>query len=322
VSPAAPGHSWLPAGYSFLSGLPEAKRRRRLIMPAQVVIDDSGGKGQGPVFVLAGFIGTAEQWATFSERWSACLSAHPAIKYFKMDEAASLNGQFHGISRDKRDAKLLELARIIRAGEFVAFRCRTDLEAHKATHGRVGRPMADPYFWPFHMTIVGVCHDLIDRGYRERAEVIFDEHVIFGKRAAAWYPLVRAMLSKPEERLVLPDQPLFRDDMEFLPLQAADLAAWLIRRTASGLGNPFDWLVRQELRFIEMSARSIDLTAERMREHLDPDGRLRDVFMEEFGPIEDFPEELKELIGDYRARFERMNKKPLRGKPRRRSRSR
>jgi len=88
------------------------------------------------------------------------------------------------------------------------------------------------------------------------------------------------------------------------------------------LGNPFDWLVRQELRFIEMSARSIDLTAERMREHLDPDGRLRDVFMEEFGPIEDFPEELKELIGDYRARFERMNKKPLRGKPRRRSRSR
>ena len=32
----------------------------------QIFIDESGGKGQGKLFVMAGWIGTAENWDAFS----------------------------------------------------------------------------------------------------------------------------------------------------------------------------------------------------------------------------------------------------------------
>ena len=40
----------------------------------------------------------------------------------------------------------------------------------------------------------------------------------------------------------MPVEPLFRDDKEFLPLQAADLLAWVSRRDAVGDPHSFGWL--------------------------------------------------------------------------------
>jgi len=61
-------------------------------MPIRAYIDDSGG-GVGPVFVLAGYIATAEQWAAFSDEWQAILDMKPAVKRFKMSEAANWSDQ-------------------------------------------------------------------------------------------------------------------------------------------------------------------------------------------------------------------------------------
>jgi hypothetical protein len=36
---------WLPEGFAFLSGLPTPARKRRLIVPIQAFVDDSGAKG-------------------------------------------------------------------------------------------------------------------------------------------------------------------------------------------------------------------------------------------------------------------------------------
>ena len=63
-------------------------------MPIQAFIDESGGKGQGKVFTMAGWLGRAEQWALFSTEWQRCLQSTPRIAYFKMSEATSLSGQF------------------------------------------------------------------------------------------------------------------------------------------------------------------------------------------------------------------------------------
>jgi len=51
--------------------LPTAARKRQFIVPIQAWIDESGSKGEGDTFVLAGFIGRAEDWALFSDRWQA-----------------------------------------------------------------------------------------------------------------------------------------------------------------------------------------------------------------------------------------------------------
>ena len=72
-------------------------------MPVQAFVDDSGGKGHGTHFVLAGLIADAENWAQFSDAWHLCLGQDPAIAYFKMREATGLSGQFHRFSKPRRD---------------------------------------------------------------------------------------------------------------------------------------------------------------------------------------------------------------------------
>lgn len=252
-------------------------------MRIQVFIDESGGKGQGNVFVMAGWLGRPEQWALFSTEWQQCLQSTPRIAYFKMREAASLSGQFKGISEASRDDKLRAFARIIRKYATAAIHCTTDLDGFAGTIEKVGKPFSDPYFWPFHITIMAACLDLVDRGSQEPVEIIFDEHSIFGRRAKLWYPIVRAMMSDPADAAVMPLEPIFRSDIEVLPLHASDMVAWLMRRTmnrhwsiierwdlgdslATGTTEPgdFSWLVGEELGFVEMSPHAQFMTRRRL----------------------------------------------------------
>src|SRR4051812_869111 len=99
-------------------------------MPVQVFVDDSGGKGHGRFFVLAGLIADSEDWAEFSDEWSACLAEPPAVHAFKMREAAGCSGQFRSFSISERDTKLRALCRIInRHAKFCTYSI-IDLHAH------------------------------------------------------------------------------------------------------------------------------------------------------------------------------------------------
>jgi hypothetical protein len=83
----------------------------------QACIDDSGSEPQSPLFVLGGFVASAEAWTKFSDEWDAALKEPPVLDYFKMVEAANLTEQFapaKGWTERKRDDRLLTLARIIR----------------------------------------------------------------------------------------------------------------------------------------------------------------------------------------------------------------
>lgn len=226
-------------------------------MPAQAFIDDSGGKGQGKHLVLAGLIAPSERWALFSEEWAACLRQHPPIRSFKMREAAGLNGQFHRrFSEAQRDDRLRSFARIVNRYAEIAIYFASDLDALAQTWGVTShKPFNEPYFWPFHNVIMGSCFELWDCGWRERFEIIFDEHVIFGPRAKAHYPIIReAMrLREPDAFSIMPVEPIFRSDDEFLPLQAADLFAWCFRDGSNEPpGHRFDWLL-EEMRSIKQS---------------------------------------------------------------------
>lgn len=215
-------------------------------MPVQAFVDDSGGRGQGKHLVSCGLVAHSDRWAMFSEDWSACLEADPAIKYFKMREAAGFSGQFFGFTEKERNDKLLQLAGAIdhHVG-FVVF-SSFDLEAHEQTwFKRVKKPMNEPYFWTFHNTIHAVMFELWDIGWREPFEIIFDEQDIFGPRARRYYSAIRAGMSVREKdaSVLLPADPMFRDDLESKPLQACDFIAWCGRRDANDPANrPFPWL--------------------------------------------------------------------------------
>jgi hypothetical protein len=192
-------------------------------------MDDTGLSGRDPVFVFAGQIAPAVMWGEFSDRWRAVLDEPPRIRYFKMYEAAKYKKQFYGWSKEKRDDKLYRLARVISRCGFTAIHTTitlADFRASAATQYR--RPLSDPYFYAFHLAIHGVAHDLLDRGQKYRFEMFFDENSHFGPKAKAWYPIMREW-AEPEVRAIMPVEPLFRTDDEFLPLQAADMLAWCFR---------------------------------------------------------------------------------------------
>jgi hypothetical protein len=216
-------------------------------VPYQVFADDSGNKGQHKHFVMAGMAARSEAWADFTDEWKVCLNEPPRIRVFKMREVARCTGQFRGVSRHDRDKKLKRLAEIInRYVELMTFTA-IDLDAHAATWAKTtAEYQNEPYFWPFQNTILATCFSLWDAGVRDRFEAIFDEQLIFGPRARKYYPAVLAMtrLREPEAANIMPIDPIFRSDDEFLPIQAADMFAWVIRKASDDpTYREFEWLL-------------------------------------------------------------------------------
>jgi hypothetical protein len=81
------------------------------VLVMQAYVDDSV---EPPVFVLAGFVTHAEQWAKLTVKWADALTRPPTLEYFKMNEAYARKGQFEGWSEPDRDARLGDLAGIIK----------------------------------------------------------------------------------------------------------------------------------------------------------------------------------------------------------------
>jgi hypothetical protein len=182
--------------------------------------------------VLAGYIQTTANWMWFSDAWSEELRSAPAISYFKMKEAFGLNGEFGGWNRQVRDQKVENLARIIRHFNLIPM------------HSSVSRKLVDEIIRPvapyglggayFHcfeaiMIPIGIQQSKQKGIQQLPIEFIFDEQEGEGEQAKQIYQVIR-MLQPRSVRKVLSKEPVFRNDKEVVPLQAADMLAWHIRR--------------------------------------------------------------------------------------------
>ncbi len=60
------------------------------------------------LFVMAGFVAPAEQWAKFSDAWVATLAEKPIVRDFKTKDAMQSppRGAFFGLTAEHRDEKL------------------------------------------------------------------------------------------------------------------------------------------------------------------------------------------------------------------------
>jgi hypothetical protein len=224
---------WLPRGFEFLSGLPESKRKRRKIMAYQTYIDDSGGKGQGKILMLGGLFGSAEALAAIADKWEMELRANLPlpIRYFKASEANSLSGEFNYWYPDRRDQKVRRLASVVDRDDVVMVYGGVDLEAHRLMESQVGggrvegtnkHPLNQPYLLALLTVMLAVGREMWYRQTDEKIEVIFDNHDTFRDDAKAQYKVLRDVV--PKWLLTfLPLEPLFRDDKDFVVLQAADL---------------------------------------------------------------------------------------------------
>jgi hypothetical protein len=226
--------------WALVSGLPSRERGHRLFMVFQAFIDDSGSEPQSPIFVLGGFIASHDQWAKFADEWDAALKEPPGLDYFKMSEAASLVEQFSpgkGWADRKRDDRLIALARIIRKyakARLVATMPYDAFMKHIATIPASARTLSSdsPYPLLFMQTILAAAVMGDRHGIDSACDFIFDEQAGYSEEIVSRWPQFKEIVkraSRSDLPKLIGSPPIFRNEKEFLPLQAADMYAWQIR---------------------------------------------------------------------------------------------
>ncbi len=205
----------------------------------QAFIDDSGNEPTKPHFVLAGFVAAAANWAAFSDEWRAALDESPRLDYFKMKEAAGLKDQFdpkNGWNEQKRDDRLILLTRIIR--KYVGIRIHakvvhSDFDKYvKSIPVPYRKLLSDnPYILLFSQIIMAMSARQELFGV-DPCDFIFDEQAGFDVEAISSWPSIKETLirhRRPGFANIVGSPPIFRNEREVLPLQAADLYAWQMR---------------------------------------------------------------------------------------------
>jgi hypothetical protein len=194
-------------------------------------IDDSN-MNSPPVSMLGGWIGTAKDWATFSDCWAEALWMKPRLGYFKLVEAQNLKGEFSGWSEESRDERLRLLVKLIERYKFLGVTNAIPLDAYKEVFGSVpDKGVRNPYFISFFGTIALLAGYYQRQGYVEQIDFIFDiqpgqVEIV----TAAWARFLE--VAPPQMQPLIGDYPIFRNDKTTLPLQAADLAVGWSRQLA------------------------------------------------------------------------------------------
>jgi hypothetical protein len=204
----------------------------------QAAIDDS--YNQDSIFVLGGFVATAEAWANFSRDWEELLPWGTLTKdnkhHFKMSEMAA--------SPDRME-RAAAFFRVIEKHITAAVACKIDIRDLRRALNRIWIPgrqygsattidwsaWSNPYVMAFRC--------LMDQFHLRRDEMTevfpLDEPIDFIFDMQTEKKIIRdawdEYLQKrnPEIRHRFGEEPRFLDDRVFLPLQAADLWAWHVR---------------------------------------------------------------------------------------------
>jgi hypothetical protein len=213
--------------------LPAPKRSRGPLVVLEAYFDDSQQDASPRLLVFAGYVAPVERWAAFVTEWQACLDEAPSIPRFKMSEAMGFNGPFRRWAAERRDARVASFYRIIAAhvsGGAWSVLPLDDFAAVVQSDPAVPRRMKNRFFYSF----FGIAHNLgrflhlLD--LHEPVTFVFDEQSRGKKQILEAWDSFEAFSPVPACRLG--GSPRFEDDEKFLPLQAADFCAWVMRRKA------------------------------------------------------------------------------------------
>lgn len=225
-------HEYLDA---LVCGLPSWKRATRLFGMLTGFIDDSGSdgtgnKGQGPVFILAGYVSSVDRWNHFSDEWAAALVSGPRpLRYFKMREANSLKDQFDGWTEPERDAKLKELARIVKNNAMFGVNAVLWWKEYQAIQAQYQKYQVDPYILLFNYVMSSSVTHIMGLNIEDKIKFIFDEQGDAGDRAIESFRQAQHRIP-PVMLQYLAGPPTQESEMDFPPLQSADMIAWQMRR--------------------------------------------------------------------------------------------
>ncbi|MCL4710686.1 MAG: DUF3800 domain-containing protein [Pseudorhodoplanes sp.] len=193
-------------------------------------IDDSASHVGDQRLFMAGYLNRAEQWALFSEAWDEELRAAPAIEYLKMAEAQNLRDQFTGWTPGGRDEKLRGLARVIRHFQPFSF----EFSVSRAQYSSIVKPasprgLGNAHFVCCFGMVSSLARYADGAGVRMPIKFIFDQQDGVSTDIGLFFDRMTQSLPKSARKLIS-GSPTFEDDKLVLPLQAADMLAWHVRR--------------------------------------------------------------------------------------------
>ena len=183
------------------------------------------------MFVFAGFVLPFEEWLPFVDAWQGVLDKHPKIDYFKMKETHRRNGQFQGFTVLQRDRKIQQLLSLILHYRPTRLQSAISYALYEeAFKGKIAPGTDHPYFLGYY-EVIGVwlryqyCHG----PKNQKVDFVFDEQQKEGDIAVSAWRVGAEELPEYLKPLT-GGKPVQRDDKTFIPLQAADLLAWHVRR--------------------------------------------------------------------------------------------
>ncbi len=205
-------------------------------MPLQAFVDDSREFG-APGFVLGGYIASVEDWERFSIEWQRVLDMPMRIEYFNMNEAYRIDGQFRHWSEPRRDERLSLFYDVIERHIPAAISCVIPIETLKSVVRSFDFPslkgnrklLENPYYLalPSLITLTAKYQDKMQ--LNEKIDFIFDEQVMEEDKIHQSWSFFKKNFP-PALLHNLSGHPIFRNDKELKPLQAADLWAWVTRK--------------------------------------------------------------------------------------------
>ncbi len=198
-------------------------------------IDDSGSGGDSPWFVLAGYVGTCEAWDAFDEPWLAALKEPPRLKYFKSSEAESLKFEFAGFTKEQRNQRIDSLIEVIGKHALRAMYVRVKQQDYnEVIKPYIPERWDNAYYFLFTGIIAASTTAEKYAGTSRPIEFFFDNANRLKAPSRKLYGQV-SDLPQFGNRVI---DIHYEDEKEFLPLQAADLLAWQIRRRFSVEESP------------------------------------------------------------------------------------
>lgn len=209
----------------------------------QAYIDDSASDLRADKrLLLAGYIQSAEAWAKLSEEWADELAKAPRLDSLHMATC------FEGWSEPAREIKINALVAVLKRYQPLSIECSIS----RADYVRVLRPYAPydlrhPYFACFVGILYGVARTVAEERLSGPVDLVFDMQGNVGADAALWYIPLKHM--DPALMRVLGDAPRFENDDCVLPLQAADMLAWYVRRCAETVCSARQREVADAIRF-------------------------------------------------------------------------
>jgi hypothetical protein len=219
-------------------------------------------------YIVAGYVASLEDWNKFSPKWHDILKERPRLGYYRTSDALALESQFKHFDEKARNERITALASVIpnTCSGVMASVSKADF---KEFFTPSFNPIwDDPHYLCATYLIEHLCWDMHAIPKLEKLDFIFDRQGKVGLRFKAIYDVG----IRPMSMLMFPflGNVSHESKTEFLPLQAADMQAGWMRRSASTIQTWTSadvFLSQIPQRQYPISRKFLERIAEYKREH-------------------------------------------------------